>query len=51
MQDVYGNQITTDYSFTVKVTDRPAYANLLLPWTPLIYRAEGIQDMYIEYTI
>ena len=50
MQDVYGNQITTDYSFTVKVTDRPAYANLLLPWTPLIYRAEGIQDMYIEYT-
>ena len=50
LQDIYGNQITTEYSFTVAVGDRPIYANLLLPWTPLIFREQGIQDTYIEYT-
>ena len=50
MQDIYGNEITSEYSFTVIVGDRPVYANMLLPWTPLIYREQGIQDVYIEYT-
>ena len=50
LKDIYGNQITTEYSFTVKVGEQSPYANLLLPWTPLIYRAQGIQDVYIEYT-
>ncbi len=50
MADIYGNRISSGYSFSADVIDRPASARLLLPWTPLIYRAEGTQDVYFEYT-
>jgi uncharacterized protein YfaS (alpha-2-macroglobulin family) len=48
MADVYGNTLNSEYSFTFKTGDMQAYARLVLPWTPLVYRAQGPQDVYFE---
>ena len=49
MADIYGNTIKTEYSFSFKTGDMPPYANLAMPWTPLVYRAKGPQEVYFEY--
>src|SRR5581483_1602441 len=50
MSDLYGNTIKNEYSFSFKTGDMQPYANLVLPWTPLVYRAHGPQEVYFEYT-
>jgi uncharacterized protein YfaS (alpha-2-macroglobulin family) len=50
MTDIYGNGIKNDYSFTFKTGDMRSYARLVLPWTPLVYRAKGPQEVYFEHT-
>jgi uncharacterized protein YfaS (alpha-2-macroglobulin family) len=49
MADIYGNTIKDEQSFTFKTGDLLAYARLVLPWTPLIYRAQGPQEVYFEH--
>jgi hypothetical protein len=46
--DIYGNTITSEYSFAFKTGDRVPYARLVLPWQPLVYRAQGPQEVYFE---
>jgi len=50
MTDIYGNAIQTEYSFTFTSPDMTPYARLALPWTPLVYRAEGPQEVFFEHT-
>ena len=49
MEDVYGNQIKT--SKTIHFTTGPysPFANLLLPYTTIIYRLNGPQEFYVSY--
>lgn len=49
MEDPYGNTIKDEYSYTFKNGDYSPYARLVLPWTPLIYRAKGVQEVYFEH--
>jgi uncharacterized protein YfaS (alpha-2-macroglobulin family) len=49
MSDIYGNTIKDEQSFTFKTGDYAAYARLVLPWTPLIYRAKGPQEVFFEH--
>lgn len=49
MSDIYGNTIKEERSFTFATGDYPPYARLVLPWTPLVYRAKGAQEVYFEY--
>lgn len=49
MSDIYGNTIQEERSFTFTTGDYPPYARLVLPWTPLVYRAKGTQEAYFEY--
>jgi len=49
MQDLYGNTIKDEISYTFRNGDYAAYARLALPWTPLIYRAKGTQEVYFEH--
>ena len=49
MADIYGNTIKAEQSFAFKTGDRPPYARLVLPWTPLVYRAKGPQEVYFEH--
>ena len=49
MSDLYGNTIQTEQSFTFKTGDLYPYARLVLPWTPLIYRVQGSQEVFFEY--
>ncbi len=49
MQDLYGNTIKDEISYTFRNGDYDTYARLVLPWTPLIYRAEGTQEVYFEH--
>ncbi len=49
MSDIYGNTIQSEQSFTFKTGNMTPYARLVLPWTPLIYRAEGPQEVYFEH--
>ncbi|HUH96086.1 MAG TPA: Ig-like domain-containing protein [Anaerolineales bacterium] len=49
MADIYGNAIGNEDSFTFKTADMDPYARLAVPWTPLVYRARGPQDMFFEY--
>lgn len=49
MTDIYGHAIQSEYSFAFTTAPRAAFANLLLPWTPLVYRAHGPQDVFFEY--
>ena len=50
MADIYGNTINSEDSFTFKTADEDPYAQLAVPWTPLVYRAKGPQDIFFEYT-
>ncbi len=47
--DLYGNSIRDEFSYTFTTGNMYPYANLVLPWTPLIYRAKGPQDVFFEY--
>jgi len=49
MADIYGNTIKSEYSFSFKTNDMKPYARLVLPRTPLVYRAEGEQEVFFEY--
>lgn len=49
MQDVYGNAIRDGFAYQFENGDFPPYARLALPWTPLVYRADGPQDFYFEH--
>ncbi|RPI95187.1 MAG: hypothetical protein EHM40_03930, partial [Chloroflexi bacterium] len=48
--DIYGNTIKSEYSFAFRTGDRSPYARLVTPWHPLVYRAEGPQEVYFEQT-
>ncbi len=50
MADIYGNTIKTESSLSFHTADMSPYARLVMPWTPLVYRAKGPQDVYFEYT-
>jgi len=47
--DLYGNTIKDEFTYTFTTGDMYPYANLVLPWTPLVYRAKGPQDVFFEY--
>jgi len=49
MADIYGNTIADETSFAFKTGEMSPYANLVLPWTPLVYRAKGPQEVYFEH--
>jgi hypothetical protein len=49
MADIYGNTIKDEYSFSLRTSDMKPYARLVLPWTPLVYRAEGEQEIFFEH--
>ncbi len=48
-QDPYGNTIKDEISYTFYNGDYSPYARLVLPWTPLVYRAKGAQEVYFEH--
>ncbi len=50
MTDIYGNAIKTETSVEFTTADISPYARLVMPYTPLVYRAHGPQDFYFEYT-
>jgi len=50
MADIYGNTINSEDSFTFKTANENSYARLVVPWTPLVYRAKGLQDVFFQYT-
>ena len=49
MSDLYGNTIQSEQSFTFTTGDIYPYARLVMPWTPLIYRAQGTQEVHFEH--
>ncbi|MDO9301172.1 MAG: alpha-2-macroglobulin family protein, partial [Anaerolineales bacterium] len=49
MKDPYGNTIKDEISYTFSNGDYSPYARLVLPWTPLVYRAYGTQEVYFEH--
>ncbi|MFT3891151.1 MAG: alpha-2-macroglobulin family protein [Anaerolineales bacterium] len=49
MADLYGNTIQTEMSYSFITGDMMPYARLVMPWTPLVYRANGPQDVYFEH--
>jgi hypothetical protein len=49
VSDLYGNTIRDEYSFTFTTGDMTPYAHLVLPWAPLVYRADGPQEVFVEY--
>ncbi len=50
MQDPYGNTIKDEISYSFKNGDYSPYMRLILPWTPLVYRANGgTQEVYFEH--
>ena len=50
MTDLYGNAIQSEYAFTFENPDYDSYARLILPWgTPLVYRAQGPQEVFFEH--
>jgi hypothetical protein len=49
MADIYGNTIKDEQSFTFTTGDYNPYARLVLPWTPLVYRARGPQEVFFEH--
>ncbi len=50
MADLYGNSIASETSFAFKTGPMSPYARLVLPWTPLVYRAKGPQEVFFEHT-
>ena len=50
MKDPYGNTIKDEISYTFKNGDYSPYMRLVLPWTPLVYRANGgSQEVFFEH--
>ncbi len=49
MEDIYGNRIQSEYSFKFKTGEMYPNANLVVPQT-LIYRAQGLQTFFFQYT-
>ena len=49
LADIYGNTIDSEDSYTFTTADMDPYAQLVVPWTPLVYRAKGPQDVWFEY--
>lgn len=49
MTDIYGNAIQSEYAFSFHNPDYAPYARLVLPWTPLVYRANGPQEVFLEH--
>ncbi len=49
LTDPYGNTIKDEFSYTFSNGDYSAYTRLVLPWTPLVYRAKGTQEVYLEH--
>lgn len=49
MTDRYGNAIQSEYAFSFTNPDYAPYARLALPWTPLVYRAQGPQEVFFEH--
>ncbi len=49
MKDVYGNAIKDEMSYSFYNGDYQPYANLAMPWTPLVYRAQGTQEVYFDH--
>lgn len=49
MSDIYGNTIKTEYSYSFRTGNISSYAQMLLPWQPLVYRAEGAQELFLDY--
>jgi len=47
--DIYGNVINTEGSYAFMTPDANSIARLVVPWTPLVYRAKGPQDLWFEY--
>ena len=47
--DLYGNTIKDEFSYAFTTGDMSPFANLVLPWTPLVYRAKGPQEVFFEY--
>ncbi|MGC1376657.1 MAG: Ig-like domain-containing protein [Anaerolineales bacterium] len=50
MADIYGNTIKTEYSFSFKTGNLSSNAQMLFPYTPLVYRKTGVQEFFFEYT-
>jgi len=50
MTDIYGNTIKTESSLNFSTSDLSPYARLVIPWTPLVFRAHGPQEVFFEYT-
>ncbi len=50
MADIYGNTIKTEYAYSFRTGNMGSYASMLLPWQPLVYRAEGAQELFFDYT-
>ena len=50
MADLYGNTIKTEYSFSFKTGNLGSYGQMLLPYTPLIFRPSSAQEFFFEYT-
>jgi alpha-2-macroglobulin len=49
MADIYGNTIKDQISYQFSNGDYDSYARLALPWAPLVYRANGPQEVYFEH--
>lgn len=49
MADIYGNTIKDPISYQFSNGDYASYARLALPWAPLVYRANGPQEVYFEH--
>ncbi len=49
MKDPYGNTIKDEVSYIFKNGDYSPYVRLAMPWTPLVYRADGTQEVYFEH--
>jgi len=47
--DLYGNQIERDYVFNFRTTSYNATAYLEMPYSPVIYRDGGPNNLYIRY--
>ncbi|MGE5249465.1 MAG: Ig-like domain-containing protein, partial [Bacteroidota bacterium] len=50
MQDIYGNAIRTEYSFSFKTARLDPSATMLLPYPAMVYREKGKQELYFQYT-
>jgi len=50
MTDIYGNSIASETSFAFTTGPMSPYVRVVLPWVPLVYRAGGPQEVFLEHT-